>query len=210
MSLIDSRPTTLLQRLTAARAAFLDADISSRAPASSALSTTQWTNARATKLDNLDKLLSTIGPVPPTTNGLKGVIISNADIYVTSTGSRTISPIITASTSTYNVWTTLLSVTAVGVIEIMTAYQVANTSDRDAQLRLKIDGNIVYISNADLWKVTGDDNDGISLIGTVSSSFGGLAWASISFSTSFLLEFKKTENAAGTVEIGTLARYYLT
>jgi hypothetical protein len=47
----------LTNRLTAARAAFLDAAISSRAPSGTALSTATWTAARAGYLDELTKLM---------------------------------------------------------------------------------------------------------------------------------------------------------
>jgi hypothetical protein len=51
----------LLARLTSTRATNLDnldATTSSRAPASTALSTTNWTSGRAANLDNLDALIS--------------------------------------------------------------------------------------------------------------------------------------------------------
>lgn len=61
---IPGRLKTLLDRLTASRAAKLDnlnTTISSRAPSSTALSTGTWTGARAAKLDNLDGPLSEAG-----------------------------------------------------------------------------------------------------------------------------------------------------
>lgn len=61
---------TLLARLTSAWAAQLDATISSRAPLSSALSTTDWTTARAGKLDYLDGAISVISPIKSVQQGL--------------------------------------------------------------------------------------------------------------------------------------------
>jgi ABC-type hemin transport system ATPase subunit len=63
---IPGKLATLLGRLTAGRATNLDnldATISTRAIASSALSNAQWTNARATKLDYLDVPVSSVMPV---------------------------------------------------------------------------------------------------------------------------------------------------
>lgn len=58
---VKTDTTTLTGRLTAGRATNLDnldATVSSRAPASTALSTAQWTNTRAGNLDNLDATVS--------------------------------------------------------------------------------------------------------------------------------------------------------
>lgn len=58
---IDQDLATLITRLTSGRASNLDnldATISSRAPAATALSTAQWTNTRAANLDNLDASVS--------------------------------------------------------------------------------------------------------------------------------------------------------
>ena len=51
----------LTNRLTAARAAFLDVAISSRAPASTALSTATWTAARASYLDQIPTINTKAG-----------------------------------------------------------------------------------------------------------------------------------------------------
>jgi len=47
---------------TDAKAAYLDDNISTKAPASTALSTATWTSARATNLDNLDSTISSRAP----------------------------------------------------------------------------------------------------------------------------------------------------
>jgi hypothetical protein len=64
----------LTNRLTAARAAFLDVAISSRAAAATALSNAQWTNTRAGYLDDIPK-----------------VSIASANIKVTSAAQKTTS-----------------------------------------------------------------------------------------------------------------------
>ncbi len=53
---------TLASIWTNAKAAFLDALVSSRAPASTALDNTVWTGARAAKVDNLDATISSRAP----------------------------------------------------------------------------------------------------------------------------------------------------
>ena len=64
MSLIDGsggKLKTLLDRLTAARAAYLDAAITSRAAAATALDNTVWTS---TKAGYLDQAISDVKPPP--------------------------------------------------------------------------------------------------------------------------------------------------
>jgi hypothetical protein len=203
---------TILTRVTAARATLWDNLSKLDATISTLLSTGGYTVARAGKLDNLDAAVSTAALAPPITSGLKGCIVSNsglADVNVPSVSGLAIS----ASTSTFDVWTAILNVTSsVGYVELLTAYQVANASDRDAQLRLTVDGNVVYTSDADLWKLAAENGDGVNLVGVVSGGVGQkfVAFGQMRFTDSLLLEFKKTENAAGTVEIGSVARYYLT
>lgn len=118
-----------------------------------------------------------------------------------------------ASSSTFDAWTTILEETsAEGVLEFLTVHQVANTSSLDAQARLTVDGTVVWTSSTTFWSATGDNGDGVALVGSLSggatNAIGGLG--AVPFTTSFKLEFKKTENAAGTVEIGALYKYYLT
>lgn len=59
----------LTNRLTAARAAFLDAAISSRAPSSTALSTATWTAARAANLDNIEIVHTNVPAMADYSNG---------------------------------------------------------------------------------------------------------------------------------------------
>jgi hypothetical protein len=102
---------------------------------------------------------------------------------------------------------------AEGVIEFLNVYQVANASDRDVQARLTIDGTVVWLSAANLWDATGDNEFGVSLVGMSlrsGTTIGSMTFGRVPFNTSFKLDFKKTENAAGTVEMGTRYRYYLT
>lgn len=59
----------LLNRLTQALADRIDTTISSRAPASTALSTATWTGTRAGKLDNLDAAVTTLAASADYTSG---------------------------------------------------------------------------------------------------------------------------------------------
>ena len=54
----------------------LDAAISTRAPLSTALSTTQWTNTRATNLDNLDATVSSRSTFSPTSGTLAELTVA--------------------------------------------------------------------------------------------------------------------------------------
>ena len=199
----------LLARLTAARAAFLDAAISSRAAATTALTNATWSDARAGKLDNLDAAISSVGSAPPITSGLKGRYTSAQSAPATaltaaaSAAGTYIAPSSNVSSSTFDLWTTLLNVTSSsGVITWITLNVNTNTANLDTQARLSIDGNVVYTSDANAW-AGGDDADILPLV-------GGYAHEAIPFSTSFLLEFKITENSAGTVSMQHRTRYHIT
>ena len=197
---------TLLERVTAARAALfdnlsnLDATISSR-PAGS-----DYTAARAAKLDNLDALVSSSGLAVPILDGLKGRYTTAQTIPV---GDR---PYVygwyaasqaNASSSTYDVWTTLLNVTSSAGVITWCALQVdTNTANLNTQARLSIDGVVVYTSATNAWS-GGDDDDVLSLI-------GGYGHETIPFTDSFHLQFKITENSAGTVSMNHRTRYHIT
>lgn len=205
MSIIDSRPTTLLNRLTAARAAFLDAATTSRAAAATALSTGQWTNARAANLDNLDQLVSLSGAKAPTTNGLKGVRTTlNANFFPDG--------LVTANTttSTFNVWAELLGeASASGVISVLAVMQNANTNSLDWGARLSIDGKVVWPSSNSLWNNTSHDGAGVTVIG-IGQASDDILPQEIHFKSSFSLEIRKNENSAGTIDVNAQYRYYLT
>ena len=164
-----------------------------------------------TDISNLDTRVTTleggVNGTPPT--ALHGCITSNGDLLGV-TGEYLAIPV-TASETAYDTWKTILSVSGSGVISYLDVYQVANTSSRDVQCRLTIDSVVVYTSDADLWKLTGENNSGTFLVGSHqnTAAMEGLSFSSIPFVSSFLVDFKKTENAAGTVEMGTRARYHL-
>ena len=82
---------------TDAKAGQIDANISSRAPSSTALSTAQWTNTRAGNLDNLDAPISGVG-------GLSSSTWTNTKAGYLDASISSRAPSSTALSS--NVWTT--------------------------------------------------------------------------------------------------------
>jgi len=198
---------TLLSRLTAARAGYLDNLTKLDATISGVLAAGGYTSARAAKLDYLDGAVSGVGSSPPTTNGLKGI---STTASITADNPR-FSALGSGSTSTYNVWTTVLTDTGAGVINFLSVYQTANTSTLDIGFRFSIDGNVVATTADNL--ITGVatpafDGLGIELVGVYSSS--GIGLASIPFNTSFTVEMRKNTNSAGTITCECKGSYYLT
>lgn len=128
---VPGKLKTLLDRLTAARAGYLDrldATISSRAAASTALSNATWTNTRAGKLDLIKQ-----SPVdsPPAADGLSGAVLS----YTSPPDYRVVGGAQFTTGSTTLV--TALSVTGAGVLNFLT---VTGGSDIGAQVVITIDG----------------------------------------------------------------------
>jgi len=74
----------LLNRLTQALADRVDATISSRAPASTALSTATWTGTRATAIDNLDAAVNTLAAAADYTSG-RAANLDYLDVSVAAT-----------------------------------------------------------------------------------------------------------------------------
>ena len=213
MSILNSGPlATLLARLTSTRAGYLDAAISTRAAASTALSTAQWSNGRAANLDNLDIAVSAAGNKPPLTI-LNGVTFTQPSIYnVFGTSLTTYS----ASETAFDTWKTIHTVTGAGYIEDLRVGQAVggNASSRDIQASLLIDGTEVWTSATNAWQTPTDDDKGFWLVARDTTGFSNahVMWASnrIHFSTSWTLRFKKTENAAGTVTMKAQANWSTT
>lgn len=214
MSLFLSGPIgVLLTRLTAARAAFLDAAISSRAAASTALSTATWTSGRATNLDNLDMAITALLGVP-TTGGLddsnrfdsNGDLINNFVGFAGDLGTA-IAPV-TKSFTSISTWETVAEVSSgSGVISLMSIYQISNASSRNVQVRLTIDSNVVYTSASNLFNATGDDGDGFCIIGLHIPQYGTTT-ERVPYSSNWKLEAQK--DASGTVEVGSHILKYAT
>lgn len=115
----------------------------------------------------------------------------------------------TASSSTYDQWTTVLEETAAeGVIELLTIHQTDNAANLNAQARLTIDGTVVWTSATNYWSADSATYLGAILVGVYSSA--GMSLGAVPFSSSFKLEFKITENVAGTVDMAAHHKYHLT
>lgn len=75
-------------RLGAPTGASISADIQTRAPSSTALSTAQWTNARATNLDNLDVAVSTRSTYAGGDTSGVTTLLSRISAAITITGGK--------------------------------------------------------------------------------------------------------------------------
>lgn len=89
---------------------YLDATISSRAPSATALSTAQWTNGRASNLDNLDALVSsrlaTAGYTSPDNAGISAIKAKTDNLPVDPASDTTVNTRAPASTALSNtIWT---------------------------------------------------------------------------------------------------------
>lgn len=143
---------------------------------------------------------------PPTAGGIIGPIVSNTGIQTIASSDRAhLGVEFSAACSVYDTWVNLVNYTGAGVLELAVLYQIDNSSDRDAQLEIVIDGNSAYLSDADIFKTSADDDKGAAIVGSV--NVDGVAFGSVKFNTSLVIRAKKTENAAGTVNVGGRARY---
>lgn len=145
---VPGKLKTLLDRLTATRAANLDrldADVSTRAPASTALSNAVWTDTRAGLLDTLNALPTPDGR-PPISDGLypapTSVLGATSDL-----------PGFTLSSFRSSVGTsTVVNISGAGVLQY-TALRIQTTATGQnvaAELRLTIDGvehSVSLVSN---------------------------------------------------------------
>jgi hypothetical protein len=178
---------------TAARAAkidYLDAAISSRAPASTAVSNADYTSALATKLNALKGTLNT------TPTAIKNTWSSSGWSFpvAATTPSASQFPLSGVATSlsgalTANTLATVLNITGAGVLNMLGISTVDSTS-RKLRMKLTLDGIVVFDStsgalagaNLGFYCVGGWD---ITNVGTVGSSFN---LDQIPFATSCLFE----------------------
>ena len=194
---------TLLERLTAARGTLLDNLSSIDAAISSRAAAAVWTPTRSAKLDYLDQAISAAGTAAPQTGGLVGV-----DTTVNTLAGSIGLLETTASTSTYNVWTTILTYSGAGVLNSVSAYQNVNASSLDVSFRLLIDGNAVNTTADNI--VTGSTASGRGVVFIGYYEADNTAFASVPFTTSFTVQFRKNTNSAGSITAGTKYMYYQT
>ena len=148
---------------TDAKAGFIDASVSSRAAASTALSTATWTNARAANLDNLDAPISGVGGLSPST-----WTDTKAGYLDASISSR--APSSTALSS--NVWTT----TYRDRIDTNVSSRLSSCSTQHLASNTTINSNTDY----DTWTVSGIDTSksfltGVNISGTGNTTQGNNA-----------------------------------
>ena len=188
-------------RITAARAAKMD----------TMMSDAVWTAAKAAFVD---KKISEVAQLPPKVGGLKGVANVYAGIAkVNDTAAAEWNPIgieFTDTDTDVGNYKVLLGYTGSGYIEFMSVYQITNSSSKDLQAQLLIDGVQVWGSGAQAWQSSGDDNQGYCLVGALADVGGThqiLSFGNIRFNTSFSLEWKQVEAGAVAITMGARARY---
>lgn len=202
--------STILSRLSSARAGYLDNLTNLDAAISTLLSGGGYTSARAAKLDNLDAAVSSLGNVAPEASGIVGIPTALCDLSSLGTyiGIST-----TDSSTGSGTWENILNITtSVGIIQFLAVYQAANAASKNIQFRLTIDSNVVYTSATNLWDNTNDDDKGVCVIGAIwqDSFAGGIAFDRIPFTDNFSVDWKKTSAGTDSVEMGTYCRYYTT
>lgn len=209
-TLILNGVNTLLTNYTAVRAAFLDAAISSRAPASTALSTAIWTAARAAALDTMAALSANIStllqnPVLSPSTTLSFNITATAEVrealltVVGLEGSSNVSP-------GAGVYSTAINEVGRGVINFLALVETATPASGTKGYRVTIDdqvftGNIGGASGAKACIAIGAlgiDDSGASAI------VSGIAFENIPFHTLFKVEFT---NAVAGGTFNAISRY---
>jgi hypothetical protein len=211
--------TTILSRVTAAvavastalsnatwtnaKAAFLDAAISSRAAASTALSSATWTG---TKAGYLDAAVSDAGLKVPSE-------ILVPPLYYSASPPGSI-PSVSKTQSITGNWLDFISITgSSGVLSFINALCVANTGSENIQVRLVIDGVVVFSET--VFTSSSDEDSSVTLVGGLSiglSPTGGtagfLAFEQMIFKTS--LSFSVKQTTVGSTTVKGFYRYYLT
>ncbi|CAH1387012.1 hypothetical protein [Candidatus Nitrotoga sp. M5] len=184
---VPAKVKTLVDRLTATRAArldYLDAAISSRAPASTAASNAVWTDPRAAKLDTV-ALETTPLLAAPKVAGLipqapTAVTLSaTTDVYTKNSG---LEHLAVTSTSYVNA----VNYTGKGVLEFAAAQH--DTNSMTTTMKITIDG----VSNIEA-PVVGSGFTGTvaAMVGVINSS-AQVSLAAIPFKTSLKIEVKVT------------------
>jgi hypothetical protein len=179
--------TTLLTRLSSIKSGYLDATISSRAPASTALSTAQWTAPRAALLDKLsgvDTISQNAALAPPISTGtISGSTFGMHAALLEASGLINCNPGLMAAAT----WTPMLNVAGKGVISFLAIAASANVGNMG--IRVIVDG-VTYYTSASL--CGGGAGAGCAVIGaaavTAGGTLNGLSFEPISFNTSLVVD----------------------
>lgn len=185
---------TLTDRLTSGRAANLDkldALVSSRAPASTALLYTVWTDARAAKLDvvalEASPLLS-----PPIASGLVPatptvvLISSYQDVYTKNSGLEHLG--VTSTT-----YVNAVNYTGKGVLEFVGAQN--ETAAGTTTMQITVDGVVIMLDT--VGGVGGGAANVKALVGTINKAECVISLSAVPFKTSLKIEVKVTAGSTG-------------
>jgi hypothetical protein len=183
--------STLLDRLTATRAGYLDAAISSRASA------THYTSTRAAKLDYLDQAISSIS----SPSEIPGTLVSGTEqIDFDPGGAGSPASLLAQAglyTTTVSSSATLLSVSGEGYIEFLSGiYNSATSGGNYLSMTLAIDGSTVWTQSTGLPAIGA--YSGYCPVGSIAFDatgyISGLAFSRMRFSTGFTLTSSATTN----------------
>lgn len=191
---LPGKMKVLTDRLTSARATKLDnlnATVSSRAAASTALTNVVWSDARAAKLDTAaleaSPLLSApivSGVVPQAPTAV--TIASYTDVYTKNSGLEHLGVISTTYVNSVNY-------TGKGVLEFAAAQN--ETSAGTTTMQITIDG-IVIIGPATVAGIGGGSANVAAMVGAINSS-AFVSLSAIPFKTSLKIEIKVTSGSTG-------------
>jgi hypothetical protein len=186
---------------TAARAAkidYLDATISSRAPASTAVSNVDYTPARAAALDSAASTGTNPILSPPIANGLPfpSTSINSNPTYLTLVTACAGQYAISTSTS----YTAIVNVTGKGVLNFL-AFSASNVG---GSLRLTIDGVVIFTVSASYNNIY----VGAAQVQSVSPyDVLGITYGNIPFKQSLLIEHLSSTSGQ---QIATIYKYHRT
>lgn len=190
LNAISNSIATLLSRVSETVVNRIDAAVSSRAPASTALSTDQWSNGRAALLDELTKVEGVrTNPVlaAPTS------FVTPLSIEQLQSGlSPTSIPRSTVSVATSFV--TILSLTGRGVVNFLAPVNVSGTATQT--FRITIDGTVAYTGT-----IANTSGRGNVIVGAANVSSGvlqQLCLEDVAFNSSFLVEASSSSIVSNT------------
>lgn len=195
---VASNVTTLISRWTQTKADYIDAAVSTRAPAGSALNNTVWTNARAARLDYLDSIYSSA--LTSASNPLLSPMAS-VNNTVSIAGLLNITPpygIFENSATTVGAATyvTVFDIVGAGVISYLDIGIFSGASGLGGW-KLTLDGNVITQAN-----ISGNKAGNI-LIGAMSAT-GEINFEPVAFRTGFKVEVL---SGAGGTQLRTRCRY---
>jgi len=196
--------STLISRLTSTRASNLD---NLDSAVSDCTQSSVWTN---TKAGYLDAAVSSVGGESPPTSIVSNTSAVNVNLnFVTESSEIGCVLESVTSGSTANTYKVMKSVSGSGVISFLSICCDSGAFGSSSpgpvlQARLKIDGNVVWTSDAE----TLDGNYGWIPVG-LGAGASTVTYDSVPFSTSFSLEFRNTTDTT-TDTMYICSRYRLT